>query len=101
MGEKTLFPSANRGPVLKEVRDGLTFTLLVVEASADRAVPWTKPDDLKNDPKNPLDGLTGTRPEGFLAGFGDGHVSLLPADINADLLRALFTPAGGEKIDMP
>ena len=101
VGEKTLFPSANRGPVLKEVRDGLTFTLLVVEASADRAVPWTKPDDLKNDPKKPLDGLTGTRPEGFLAGFGDGHVSLLPADINADLLRALFTPAGGEKIDMP
>jgi hypothetical protein len=99
-GRNTLFPPSEKGLRLADVRDGLSKTILVLEATADRAVPWTKPDD-GIDAKKPLEGLAGARPGGFLAAFADGHVSLLPEAINPDLLKALFTPDGGEEVEAP
>jgi hypothetical protein len=101
VGENTLFPSADTGPTLMDIRDGTSKTLMAVETTADRAVPWTKPDDFEVDPKNPLAGLAGARSGGFLAVFVDGHSSLLPADIDVALLRALISPAGDEAVDPP
>jgi hypothetical protein len=84
-----------------DIRDGTSKTHMAVETTADRAVPWTKPDDFEVDPKNPLAGLAGARSGGFLAVFVDGHSSLLPADIDVALLRALISPAGDEAVDPP
>jgi prepilin-type processing-associated H-X9-DG protein len=56
------------------LRDGLTNTLLLVEANEDRAVIWTKPDDLEVNEKDPQAGLGKVRPGGFSAAFADGHV---------------------------
>jgi len=47
--------------------------------------------------KNPLKGLT-LYPSGFLTGFADGSVRLLPATIDSKILKALLTRNGGEDV---
>jgi hypothetical protein len=84
---------------LQEVTDGLSNTIMVVEASDDRAVVWTKPDDYEVDLKKPMAGLVGLRRGGFIAAFGDGSIHFLKDTIKPETLKALFTRAGGEFID--
>ena len=81
-----------------EITDGLSFTLLVVEAA--EPVFWTKPDDLPIDPKKPLPKL-GMYAEGIHAAFCDGAVGMLPTDIADKTLRALITRNGGETVMPP
>ena len=83
---------------IADVTDGTSNTIMAVEAAADRAVVWTKPDELVFDLKNPLAGLTGLRPGAFLAAFADGHVQAIKDTVAADVLKALFTRAGSEPI---
>lgn len=80
-----------------DIRDGRSNTILFVEAGPDKAVPWTKPEDLPFDPNNPLAALGKVSPQGFRAGFFDGSVHLLKVDNKT--LKALITPDGGEAID--
>ncbi len=80
-----------------DITDGTSNTILLVEAGPDRAVPWTKPEDLPFDRDDPLKALGTISETGFPAVFFDGHVlMLLP---NADLLEAMITPAGGEIVE--
>ena len=95
-GKKTAFPTPAVAATMNDFRDGTSKTILVVEAEAGKAVPWTKPDDLAIDPDKPHAGLKNSRPGGFFAAFVDTHVQLIPADVAADVLAALFTPAGNE-----
>src|SRR5437660_306431 len=74
------------------VRDGMSRTILAVEAGPDKAVPWTKPDDLPFDPTKPLTALGQVPAEGFLVAFFDGSVHRLKVD--NDTLKALITPNG-------
>src|SRR5262249_52947907 len=69
-GDGTMFAD-KKGMTLKSIVDGTSNTIMLVEADADHAVEWTKPDDLKFDPKQPTAGLTGIRPGAFLALFAD------------------------------
>ncbi|MGO9114577.1 MAG: DUF1559 domain-containing protein [Thermoguttaceae bacterium] len=80
-----------------DIRDGMSKTILCVEAGPDKAVPWTKPEDLPFDPANPLAALGNASPQGFIAAFFDGHVMQLKVD--NETLKALITPDGGEVID--
>jgi hypothetical protein len=82
---------------VEEIRDGLHKTLLCVEAGPDKAVLWTKPEDLPFDPENPLAALGNVPREGFLVTVFDGHVMQLKVD--NETLKALITPDGGEPID--
>lgn len=95
-GEKTIFPGA-KGIKVSEVTDGLSRTISTVEA--DKAVPWTKPEDFEYDESNPLKGLGGLQPNGFLAGFADGSVRFISTKIDATALKALFTRDGNEAVD--
>src|SRR5262249_39459384 len=56
VGEETIF-YGKAGTRIGEITDGTFSTILLVDAADDRAVPWTKPDDLKVDKKDPLRGL--------------------------------------------
>ena len=82
-----------------EIRDGLSHTIVLVEADADRAVPWTKPADWECDPEHPLAGLGDAHPGGFNAAFADGSVLFLSKSIDPKIFYALLTIAGGEAID--
>ena len=77
--------------------DGSSGTLLIVEAG--RAVPWTKPEDLRYDPDGPLPSLGGLFKDGFCAGFVDGSVRFLTPDLDQETIRSLITRNGGEPVE--
>jgi hypothetical protein len=76
--------------------DGTSNTILLVDADDSAAVPWTKPDDLHYDAKEPLKGLAVRNGKEFLAGFADGAAHAISKSANPDALRADFTPAAGD-----
>ena len=86
------------GPKISSITDGTSNTIMVVEARADQAVVWTKPDDLDIDLDNPLSGLESARVGGFHALLADGSVRFISNQIDLKTLKALFTRAGNETI---
>jgi prepilin-type processing-associated H-X9-DG protein len=90
---------SGKGVSAQQITDGLSNTIMVVEA--DRAVPWTKPDELEFDPEQPTKGLGTIRNGGFNALMADGSVRFILKTIDAGLLRALMTKAGGEAAQVP
>jgi hypothetical protein len=101
VGKDTAFPGAKGTAIPKDFTDGTSNTILIVEASDERAVPWTKPEDLPYDAKDPVAGLLSKNRDWFLAVFADGAVHVIPLEIGLDNIRALFTRNGGEVITKP
>ena len=99
VGKGLAFEPDNRPLKIQEFTDGTSNTLLAVQANDDKAVPWTKPDDLEVDMKKPLEGLGEAEPNGFSVVFADGSVRLLSKNINAETLRRLFGRADGQVVD--
>jgi len=93
-------PARPIGRPFAEITDGTSNTIAVVEASDSAAVIWTKPDDFVPKADNPLQGLLGTRPGGFIALLCDGSVRFISASVDRNVLKALFTANGGEAIGM-
>jgi hypothetical protein len=96
-GKGTMFESG-KAVKLQDVRDGTSNTIMVVEASDQVAVEWTKPDDLKVDLDKPTAGLEGARTGGFQVSLADGAVRMISDMVDPNVLKALFTPAGGEQV---
>ncbi|HEX5471711.1 MAG TPA: DUF1559 domain-containing protein [Lacipirellulaceae bacterium] len=99
VGKECVFDGSSKGLGIQQITDGTSKTIMVVEANANQAVDWTKPDDLKYDTKNPTAGLGRVRPGGWLAAFADGHIQFISSSIDINTLKALFTRAGGEVIN--
>ena len=64
-------------------------------------VPWTKPEDWKCDPNDPLAGLGDAHPGGFCAAFADGSVKFIPKSVDPKAFYGMLTIAGGENVDPP
>ena len=88
---------------MRDITDGVSRTLFIVEARPDRAVPWTKPADVVFDAERPFEGIGNPRrpDKTFIAAFCDGSVHTLSPDVGPDAFRAWATPAGGESVDRP
>jgi hypothetical protein len=96
-GESGMFPGC-QGVSIREVTDGTSNTIWVVDADDAHAVDWTKPEDLTPDLNRPLDGLVGHFAEGFVALVVDASVRFIPKTMSAKTLKALFTRNGGEVV---
>jgi hypothetical protein len=96
LGKATIFPG-NQPVSIKDITDGTARTIMIVEAIESRAVIWTRPEDLKVDPKKPLAGLV-DKSKDFQVLFADTSVRFLQAGIDPKTLWALFTRNGGEAL---
>jgi hypothetical protein len=99
VGDDTIF-KGDTSTKLADVKDGVSKTIMLLEADADRAVPWTKPDDYQIDPDSVSAGLGGLRAGGFLAAFADGSVRFVASGIDAEVLKRLFKKSDGQPVDI-
>jgi len=97
-GPGTVF-DGNKGMSYKDITDGMSLTIMVVEADDTHAPIWTKPEDLPFDPNNPKRGLGGLRGDYFLSTFCDGSAHALSPAIDPETLRRLFLRNDGKLID--
>jgi hypothetical protein len=91
--------TAQSGPSIQQFTDGTSNTILFLEAGPNRAVPWTKPDDVPLDVNNPLVALGDLSGGEIRAALADGSVLKLPSDIAPATLAALATLRGEELLD--
>ena len=97
-GKGTLF-DGDQGIKLTQIPDGTSNTILLLEVGEDRAVDWTKPDDMPFNVEKPLEGLGEIPDTGFAAVFADCHVMMIHKTIDADTFRKLILRADGQPID--
>jgi uncharacterized protein DUF1559 len=98
VGPGSLF-EGNKGCSIREIRDGTSGTVMLVEANDGQAVIWTKPDDFEYDQQVSMKDLVGLWPDGFLAGLADASALFIRSSTEPKVLKALFTRNGGEKVD--
>jgi hypothetical protein len=101
IGKDTMFTGEPKGVTMKEVTDGTSNTIFLVEANDDHAVEWTRPSDLKFDEKAPTTGFRIEGKGGFLAGFADGSVQFISKTVPPKTVKALLTRNGGEVVERP
>jgi prepilin-type processing-associated H-X9-DG protein len=101
VGESMVFTGRQKGVEIKEITDGTSNTIMIVDADDTHAVIWTRPDDLQIDLKHPSAGLFGHHLGVCNVAFADGSVRFLPEKIEPEMVRALFTRNGGETITSP
>jgi hypothetical protein len=94
------------GSKVEEVTDGLENTIYLMQTPPGLPQPWLAGGGATVrglDDKDPMLGFrhkigTPGGKEGTFAMMGDGSVRFIPGDIKPDLLLAMATRAGGEKI---
>jgi beta-lactamase regulating signal transducer with metallopeptidase domain len=84
------------GTRLRDVVDGMSKTLMVVEAKRD--IPWTKPEDIPFADDKPLPKLGGWGNGTFAISRADGSSMVLLDSIDAELLKSLITKNGHDWI---
>lgn len=88
------------GISMKQVTDGTSNTIAIVEVNDDRACEWTRPKDFHVVADSPLDGLGHARdPKVFLTAFGDGSTRVVTKDLDPKKFLDLTTRNGGEPVD--
>lgn len=83
------------GPSIRDMRDGTSNTVLALVAGDDKAVPWTKPEDIAFDPNAPIACLGNVGPALFCV-KADGAAHSIKPSIPPDVFKGLVSPAGGE-----
>ncbi len=88
-GEKMALTGKSDGRGMREIRDGTSVSIMVVQVDDEHAPIWTQPVDWTPNAANPYAGLGGLHPNGAIAGYGDGHAGFISQGIDPDLLRAV------------
>jgi hypothetical protein len=95
-GPGMVFNGTKDGVSLREIKDGTSNTIAVLQVNNARAATWTKPDDWELDEKNPMVGLSNS--VHFVAGFCDGHILMLSESIDLPMFKGMLTIGGGEQM---
>ena len=101
----TIF-SPSRNLRFDDIIDGTACTVIFTEVN-NSDIYWTEPRDLplvelglwRETSHRPS--LIGNHGAGTMVAFADGHVECLPQQFRTPQWRALFTIAGGEKVELP
>jgi hypothetical protein len=89
------------GVMIRQITDGTSKTIGVVEVDDAHAIEWTKPDEWKFDPDKPVDGLGGHAGNGFHVLALDGSVHFILDTIDGNTLHDLLTFSGREATAFP
>ncbi len=95
VGVGTIFEGP-QGLPQRDIHDGPSNTLMLVEADENHAVYWTQPVDFPYDEQNPWNGLGTLREAGFLGAGADSAVRFFVRSLDPYQLRAYFSRDGGE-----
>jgi hypothetical protein len=98
-GEGMFFDGSSKGCKIRDVRDGTSNSIALLQVNDDRAAVWTKPDDWQWNADDATKDLGGLHPGIFVAGFCDGSVHAISKTIDPRVFKALLTIAGAEVID--
>jgi Zn-dependent protease with chaperone function/tetratricopeptide (TPR) repeat protein len=96
-GDHMIFGGTAR-PHFAYMTDGAVNTILLVQADAKRALPWTKPEDLVVEPGRPRKAWSRSARSIFCV-MADASPLELPGNIPDDMLAALLTARGREVLD--
>lgn len=96
-GKDTIF-DGDKGVTDSQISDGMSNTVLILEVAEDKAVTWTKPDDMNFDPHKPLSGLGTIGEPNILAAFADGHVQIIRKGVDAETFRRLILRNDGQPV---
>ncbi len=96
LGPETVF-HGKEGTPYKQITDGTSKTILVVEVSPSKAVVWTKPEDVTIDADKPRASFLEDESSSFNAAFCDGSVRAIFAETGSKSLWAMFTKGAGRR----
>jgi hypothetical protein len=97
-GPRTMFPGA-QGVGVRDVTDGTSNTILVIDGSVTRPADWTEPRDWEvGEAPNINTAMSEFHVDRCLAAFADGSVHAFPRKIAPEVFKALLTRDGGEVI---
>ena len=80
---------------MRDVTDGTSQTVLVINAGPDKAVPWTKPQDLTYQPNAILKSL-GDVNDPFMVMFADGAIYPVSKTVDEKMLLRMFQRNDGQ-----
>lgn len=89
---------ASKGLTIKDVTDGTSNTIMILETPADQAEEWTRPVDWAPPATPDAKAFLTRHVGGAEAAMMDGSVRFFREAIKPETLRSLLTPAGGEVI---
>ncbi len=96
-GKGSIFEK-QRAAAIRDIRDGTSNTIMVVEVDPARAVTWTKPTDLNYDASNLMSGLGKAHPGGFSAALADGSVKFISSGLDQRLFLNLLQINDGNPV---
>ena len=109
-GKNRMFQSPNErdfgkinptGIGFRNVVDGTSNTIMLVEVNNDHRVVWSAPEDFEAPGMEPVARMAGLWKMGFHSGMADGSVQMLPLDIDEKVLSNLFQINDGEYVEIP
>jgi prepilin-type processing-associated H-X9-DG protein len=71
---------------------------MVVEVAQDKAVEWTRPQDVTVRSDAPTEGLGRAHGAGTLVLFCDGSVRFLSSELPAEMIWAMFGASDGQVV---
>jgi len=86
------------GAALRQITDGTSNTILILEAHPNSAVPWTKPDDVVIDAEDLAAKLRGQPDNAFAAAFADGSVRMIKLTVDPKVLLRLLQMNDGQAV---